>query len=166
MNRRTLFALTGTGAVGLAAVAVPAVHASATAESSATAAEAADARPICDGWSDFEIRRPDDTVIIHVPTEGVGTSQTNCVRAGANGGLYKLELALNLCYGLNVKDHSTYDNAVAGAVRDMQGRIGATPDGVYGPQTKSLMSFPAFKRSQEHPFLGVCFRLADNLPPR
>src|SRR5919198_506408 len=74
----------------------------------------------------------------------VNRGSTNCLLGPGNrqGGVGVLQSALNACNGQHLKVDQRYGPDTAAAVKAVQGRVGAKPDGVYGPETASKMRWP------------------------
>ncbi|MEV0647552.1 peptidoglycan-binding domain-containing protein [Phytomonospora sp. NPDC050363] len=89
----------------------------------------------------------------HYPSSGAGPLY---VPAATNGnrlcwmqsGNYSsavraLQFALRDCYGQNIAVDSSFGPATAGALRNVQGYVGAKVDGKYGPETARAMKMSA-----------------------
>lgn len=53
-----------------------------------------------------------------------------------------LQTALNVCYGMGLKPDGHYGTKTSNAMKIVQGRIGTTADGKYGPNTRKKMRWP------------------------
>jgi hypothetical protein len=93
------------------------------------------------------------TCTINVSVDGPGLSywfwpaaangDANCVMGRGNQGqaVRSLQSNLNICYGQGLAEDGIYGAATERAVRNVQARIGARADGVYGPETRSKMAW-------------------------
>jgi hypothetical protein len=100
---------------------------------------------------------------INVPTTARGNNQRHCLlRQGNNTeGVFKLQDAINKCYpafSSGVGFDGDYGSNTARAVRQIQGFHGLTQDGVYGPDTKTAMNWPAYRRGTNNFFRCVLLR--------
>jgi peptidoglycan hydrolase-like protein with peptidoglycan-binding domain len=97
----------------------------------------ASAQPSCTSSTAFLV----DTVpkiTVNIPTVGTQTGQDNCLLGVGNDnpGVGVLQRDLNICYGQHLAVDNIYGPLTRAAVVHAQSVSGATPDGVYGPQTR------------------------------
>jgi hypothetical protein len=88
---------------------------------------------------------------INVPTTARGNNQRHCLlRQGNNtDGVFKLQDAINRCYpqfSSGVGSDGNYGRNTVRAVRQIQGAVGVSVDGAYGPETKTAMNWPAYRQ--------------------
>ena len=80
---------------------------------------------------------------------GISTMQptrngsTNCqLWYGTTGyGVLELQMALNHCHGTRIAQDRSFGPATREALKSVQRKIGARPDGNFGPETRNLMRF-------------------------
>jgi peptidoglycan hydrolase-like protein with peptidoglycan-binding domain len=63
------------------------------------------------------------------------------MRNNMSGGVWALQRALVHCYQQNIAIDGEFGPLTQAALRRAQERMGADPDGGYGPQTRNLMLF-------------------------
>ncbi|WP_433390197.1 peptidoglycan-binding domain-containing protein [Micromonospora sp. KLBMP9576] len=153
-RRRTLLALAG-ATTGLAALLAPsAAYAGPAAERTAPepvapqpgAAEGGGvgaAAAVCQSWTDF-VTGTGYTVPIPSITRDGGEANCTLVRGHKNDGVYKLQNALNRCYGRNLTQDGDFGAATEKAVRYVQTLRRITVDGTYGPNTRAAMTWPKY----------------------
>lgn len=61
-----------------------------------------------------------------------------------NWGVVALQNALVRCYGQNIAIDGDFGSATKTALQNAQRREGIPADGVYGPQTNSVLNWPAY----------------------
>ncbi|KAH8898742.1 hypothetical protein GQ53DRAFT_359564 [Thozetella sp. PMI_491] len=94
------------------------------------------------------IQSGDYVYVYHVDYPAISVSgkiSTDCImNTGAEGsGVRSLQTALNECYGKSLDVDGDYGAKTKAAVKSMQGKIGASADGIWGSETGSLMKFYA-----------------------
>jgi Putative peptidoglycan binding domain len=153
--RQPLLALAGT-AVGLTSVVVPtAAYAGPAPAPQAVEAPAAKAdvtaaaAPYCYSWTDF-VTGPGTPYTVPIPSTTRNGGESNCIlgRGNQTEGVYKLQNALNRCYGQNLTVDGVYGAATERAVKNVQAKYGLPQDGVYGPQTRAAMTWPKYLNGQ------------------
>jgi peptidoglycan hydrolase-like protein with peptidoglycan-binding domain len=74
-----------------------------------------------------------------IPTIGENTYNDNCQLSLGNDSyaVKVLQYTLDNCYFAGLAQDSDYGPLTRGAVIDAQNDSGATPDGIYGPQTRN-----------------------------
>lgn len=118
-------------ALGIVATATPAT-ASAAPASSVTILAAA-----CNTSTQFELYANHNEEA-RVPT--YGTSKSCTLRSGnISEGVRTLQNSLNLCHGKSLVVDGNFGPATRAALIQVQTAIGATADGIYGPQTYTKM---------------------------
>jgi hypothetical protein len=75
----------------------------------------------------------------------------NCLLGRGNQGVAvaRLQMNLNQCYWAGLVEDGIYGAATERAVRNAQVAIGARADGVYGPETRSKMSWYTYVPGDE-----------------
>jgi Putative peptidoglycan binding domain len=96
----------------------------------------------CWSWNDYHNVYGQ---VIHFPSV-TREGDINCVLGlgNATDGVYKLQDALNRCYGAGLVQDGIYGPATRGAVVRVQQYEGIPADGVYGPQTRGAMKWPVY----------------------
>lgn len=78
-----------------------------------------------------------------LPSEGGALSKICLSRRGdAGSGVSALQRAIKACYGLTIQVDGQFGSGTRSALMNVQRRIGAYPDGIYGPETMNRMYFP------------------------
>jgi hypothetical protein len=110
----------------------------------------------CFGATDF-LSGPQ---MLFMPTTSDGSRVTHCLLVEGNNtrGVYKLEDALERCYGQNVNLNNHYGNDTTAAVKRVQDFHGIQVDGKYGPQTANAMFFPVYE--SDGTFTRICVRFS------
>lgn len=91
---------------------------------------------------------------VNIPSTTRNGAQTGCVlRVGNQGpGVFVLQDALRRCYAQKIALDAIYGPNTRDAVRAVQAFHGFKPqdiDGVYGPQTRAVMTFPKYRNSDD-----------------
>jgi Putative peptidoglycan binding domain len=154
--RRSLLAMAGmtTGLAGVLA-ATPATAAPAPQQAAPEQAPgAALADPICASWTDY-VTGPGTPYDVRIPSTTRNGGQTNCVlyNRTETEGVFKLQDALNRCYGQGLTVDGIYGPGTEAAVRNVQRFHGFQPediDGRYGPQTRAAMTWPKYLNGSYH----------------
>jgi murein L,D-transpeptidase YcbB/YkuD len=145
-TRRSLLAMAGmtTGLAGIL-TATPAQAAPITHQAAPEVPEAALAAAVCASWTDY-VTGPGTAYDVRIPSTTRNGSQVNCVlyNGVSSDGVYKLQDALNRCYGRNLAVDGAFGPATESAVRYVQNRHRITVDGVYGQNTRAAMSWPKY----------------------
>ncbi|HKO34192.1 MAG TPA: peptidoglycan-binding domain-containing protein [Candidatus Limnocylindria bacterium] len=89
-----------------------------------------------------------------VPTVGLNDRNAHCGLGpgNSNQAVFKLQQALNTCYGAGIGEDSIYGQATQAALRNAQSQAGITPDGLYGPESARHILWPA--HGPDNAFLG------------
>jgi hypothetical protein len=153
--RRSLLAVASvtTGLAGVLAAA-PAQAAApphrAVPEQVPPAPETALAAAVCASWTDYVV--VGTSYIVRLPSTTRNGNQANCeLRQGNSGdGVYKLQDALNRCYGHNLAVDGAYGPATRAAVVNVQTRLRIGADGIYGPNTRAAMTWPKYLNGRYH----------------
>jgi hypothetical protein len=163
-NRRALTLLATAGAAaGIAAIVAPTTAVAAGNQPSlnngewrlapaAAGAQAATPKAVaapnalstCTGWSDFVNGFGE---VVHIPSIGQGDGQVTCGlgQGNANNAVFKLQTALNRCYGNNLTVDGNFGPLTADALRKAQQKESISADAQYGPQTRDHLSWPIFE---------------------
>ncbi|WP_210583068.1 peptidoglycan-binding protein [Streptomyces sp. GESEQ-35] len=107
-----------------------------------TAAPAHAADPVCTGSTTVQTTGDRHFVV----PKNVANSTIYCyLQYGHTGaGVRALQKNMNSCYGKTLTLDSSFGPATRDALRDVQGRIGAAVDGVYGRETMSKMKWARY----------------------
>lgn len=96
---------------------------------------------------------------LHRRVPSIGSGTTHCVlRRGNRGSAVRaLQVALANCNGRPYRDalDGAFGPLTEAAVRAVQDRENVTIDGIYGPQTRSYMFWPAYNASGR--LVGECY---------
>jgi peptidoglycan hydrolase-like protein with peptidoglycan-binding domain len=145
--RRSLLAMAGmtTGLAGILA-ATPAQAAPAPQQAAPEQQpDAALALPVCASWTDY-VTGPGTPYDVHIPTTTRNSGNRNCVltNGAQTDGVFKLQDALNRCYGQGLVADGDFGPATEAAVRNVQRFHGLPVDGDFGPQTSAAMTWPKY----------------------
>lgn len=118
-----------------------------TAPWAGTTAQAATAT--CTRWADHSSRTGARTILVPVASSGSEACQRGPHGAPALNATKALQLALVMCYGRDLGNSGPdgdgadgiYGAKTIAAVKAVQGILGLTKDGVYGPATHNAMKF-------------------------
>jgi murein L,D-transpeptidase YcbB/YkuD len=113
--------------------------------------EAALAAAVCASWTDY-VTTPGVRYNVRIPSTTRNGNQANCVLYNgiSSDGVYKLQDALNRCYGHSLAVDGDFGSATESAVRDVQRRHRITVDGVYGQNTRAAMTWPKYLNGSFH----------------
>lgn len=133
-TQRSLLAVAGAVGIATGLGAVP----------NASAAHAApQTYPLCYSWTDYSL--PDGDVV-HLPSVTRNGHDLNCtfVRGMDSGGVFKLQDALNRCYGANLVVDGYFGPETEAALRRIGPLHGLPGDGIYGPPLRRAMLWPIY----------------------
>lgn len=134
------FGMTRIGAVATGAVVAALLGGGLVA---APTASAAAAYTVCDGSSSTD---PGNTPYFRTyPINKAGfTIYCYLTYEDTGAGVRALQKNMNSCYGKRLELDGIFGTATRTALRDVQGRIGATVDGEYGPETLTKMKWARY----------------------
>jgi hypothetical protein len=141
--RRSLLAAASAVGIATGLGVVPAAGAASAAARGHAAPVVVAAPPRCDSWTDFPL--PDGDVV-RLPSAGRDSGNISCtfVRGLSGGGVFKLQDALNRCYGANLVMDGLFGPATEAALRGVQASHGLPVDGIYNPQLRRAMLWPVY----------------------
>lgn len=136
------------GAV-LASLVIGVTPATAVTPTQAVSTQAAGA--VCDSWTDY-VTGPGTPYTVRIPSRARNDDRKDCTLrpANAGAGVFILQDALIRCYGQRIAQDGHYGAATRDAVKNVQRFHGLTVDGVYGPKTRSVMTFSKFRLDTTH----------------
>jgi hypothetical protein len=142
-THRSLLAVASAVGIATGLGAVPTSGAAYAAPRSHAAPVVAAAVALCDSWTDFRLSDGD---VVHLPSAGRNSGNINCtfVSGMSGGGVYKLQDALNRCYGANLVVDGLFGPATEAALRRVELIHHVPPDGIYDPPLRKAMLWPVY----------------------
>lgn len=98
--------------------------------------------PTCDGTAPFAASGGTVRLPVHGPVTPFASTACQMDGDGGEEAVRLLQLAVNACNDQTVAVDGDYGDETRRAVRAIQERGGTTPDGIYGPRTRDVMSWP------------------------
>ncbi|MFI6875751.1 peptidoglycan-binding protein [Streptomyces sp. NPDC050400] len=74
----------------------------------------------------------------------VDTANCSLQQGNTGAGVRALQRNLNDCYGKRLEVDGIFGSLTTAALRDVQGRVGASVDGIYGPETRWALKWAQY----------------------